>query len=391
MHLLKLGFLFISVLLMACSPNMSQNKQQVKSKKSIRFASYNVSMYGNKAGEVMAQLKGSPRHEKYTQLAKVIQSVRPDILVLMEVDYNPKNEIISIFNDQYLANGPSAINYPYFYQIPSNTGILAPIDMDTDGDISLPNDAYGFGRYPGQYASAILSKYPLDIDRARSFQNFLWKDMPNAALPYKRHGIAYYSEEVLDHFRLSSKNHIDIPVKLPGDRLIHTIISHPTPPVFDGPEDRNGRRNHDEIRLLSDYISNAAYLIDDEGRKGGLDGGDFVIMGDLNADPIDGDSYHHAIRQLIDHPMINTAVSKGELVPSSQGGKAHNKKERDLGDPSYDTSIFGMRIDYVLPSKSLEAIDSGVFWPVKEDELWPFLRGEQAVSDHFLVWVDIKL
>ena len=38
-------------------------------------------------------------------------------------------------------------------------------------------------------------------------------------------------------------------------KTFHLLASHPTPPVFDGDEDRNGKRNHDEVRLIADYIN----------------------------------------------------------------------------------------------------------------------------------------
>jgi Endonuclease/Exonuclease/phosphatase family len=45
------------------------------------------------------------------------------------------------------------------------------------------------------------------------------------------------------------------------------------------------------------------YIYDDEGRHGGLGAGEhFVIAGDQNADPFDGDSVDFAIRQLLNHP-----------------------------------------------------------------------------------------
>ncbi len=71
--------------------------------------------------------------------------------------------------------------------------------------------------------------------------------------------------------RLSSKSHWDIPINING-KEIHILASHPTPPVFDGPENRNGNRNHDEIRFWRDYIDNtqANYIYDDGGKKGGL-------------------------------------------------------------------------------------------------------------------------
>ena len=94
-------------------------------------------------------------------------------------------------------------------------------------------------------------------------------------------------------FRLSSKSHWDVPVEV-GGRTVHVLASHPTPPTFDGAEDRNGRRNHDEIRFWADYVrpgAGSGYIYDDAGGTGGLKpGSSFVILGDQNADPLDGDS-----------------------------------------------------------------------------------------------------
>ena len=257
--------------------------------------------------------------------------------------------------------------------------------------LNLPADAFGFGRYEGQYAFALFSKYPIDTSEIRSFQKMLWSDMPNATQPKNEDGSNYYSEAAWNIFRISSKNHIDIPVQISKGKIIHTILAHPTPPVFDGPEDRNGLRNYDEIRLLNDYISGAEYLIDDKGRKGGLASGkSFVVMGDLNADPIDGDSSPGAIDQLLNHQAINTQISKGNLIPSSKGGENHNQKPDDRGDPAFDTAFFGKRIDYVLPSNGLKVIDSGIFWPAKGEPLFDQVKDKKA-SDHLLVWVDIMI
>ena len=75
--------------------------------------------------------------------------------------------------------------------------------------------------------------------------------------------------------------------------------------MFDGAEDRNGTRNHDEIRFWADYVEDASYIYDDAGVYGGLGGGArFVIAGDQNSDPLDGDSIPGAIQQLLDHRRI---------------------------------------------------------------------------------------
>lgn len=358
----------------------------------LRFANFNASMFRNSEGSLINELSGNDSG-KTQKVAEIIQRTRPDVLALMEFDYDVANEALNLFQLNYLQesqNGADTIQYQYSYAVASNTGVLAEIDIDGNGTVSLPNDAYGFGNFPGQYAFAILSKYPLDLDNIRSFREFLWKDMPNALLPEKANGESYYSEEALSVFRLSSKNHVDIPVKLPNDETVHVLLSHPTPPVFDGAEDRNGKRNHDEIRLFADYISNAAYIVDDNNTSGGLNNDDyFVVMGDLNADPVDGDSYDGAINQLLEHPNVNADVALGSLIPSSEGGAEHNQGAGDTADPTYDTSFFGLRTDYVLPSKNFQVIETGVFWPNTADNL-SYLVANEASSDHVLVWVDVK-
>ena len=152
----------------------------------------------------------------------------------------------------------------------------------------------------------------------RTFQKFLWKDMPGAMLPDDPATAApadWYSPAELDVFRLSSKSHWDLPIRINRHKTVHFLVSHPTPPTFDGAEDRNGTRNHDEIRFWADYVSGEDYMYDDRGHDGGLKhGASFVIAGDQNSDPVDGDSVDGAIQQLIDNPRIE------DPLPTSAGG-----------------------------------------------------------------------
>ncbi|BDZ53997.1 hypothetical protein GCM10025870_10700 [Agromyces marinus] len=277
-------------------------------------------------------------------------------------------------------------------------------DLNNNGVVGGGDDAFGFGFFPGQFGMAVLSKHPIDEGAVRTFQHFLWKDMPGALLPDDPNTAPpadWYSPEELDVFRLSSKSHWDVPVEI-GGRTVHVLASHPTPPTFDGPEDRNGTRNHDEIRFWADYVKPGAdsrYIYDDDGAKGGLKpGSSFVIMGDQNADPLDGDSVDAAIQQLLDHPRITDPqpTSAGAVEAATLQGGANLAHE---GDPAYDTADFNdnpapgnLRADYVLPSKSLRVADAGVFWPVQADPLsaltgtFPF-----PSSDHRLVWVDLHV
>ena len=56
-------------------------------------------------------------------------------------------------------------------------------DLNNNGAIGGPDDALGFGFFPGQYGMVVYSKYPIATDEVRTFRNFLWKDMPGALLP----------------------------------------------------------------------------------------------------------------------------------------------------------------------------------------------------------------
>jgi 3-phytase len=166
--------------------------------------------------------------------------------------------------------------------------------------------------------------------------------------------------------------------------------------VFDGPEDRNGLRNRDEIGLLASIIDPArnSAINDDRGQNGGLNGGDlFVIAGDMNADPFDGDSASHAIDQLLSHSLINAEViptsTGAQHAATSQGGN----NQQHQGNPAADTADFddtrgpgNLRIDYVLPSRTLQVLDSGVYWPAPGQTGADWIE----VSDHRLVWLDIQ-
>jgi 3-phytase len=340
----------------------------------------------------------------------VVQRARPDIVLINEFDYDP--EAARLFARNFLAmsqNGAPAQHYPYSYVAPSNTGIASGFDLNnngvidtTPGDGAYGDDSFGFGLFPGQYGMVVYSKYPIDRAAVRTFQLFKWKDMPGALLPAD-----FYSPEERAVLRLSSKSHWDVPVRV-GHRTVHFLVSHPTPPVFDGPEDRNGRRNHDEIRFWADYVrpgKASAYIYDDRGRRGGLRAGQpFVIAGDQNSDPFDGDSYPGAIQQLTEHPLINTrttpSAAGGTEAAAVQGGA--NAIHRT--DPKFDTADFAdttpgnLRADYVLPRVHLKITGSGVFWPVRADPLsrltgvfdpqWSPVGGFPT-SDHRLVWADL--
>jgi hypothetical protein len=371
----------------------------------VRVATFNVSLYRDAEGGLVRDLS-APSNAQATAVAAIIRTVRPDILLLNEFDYDARGAAATLFRERYLEaeriGSAAPIRYPHVFVAPSNTGVPSGTDFNRDSKIDGPEDARGFGRFPGQYGMLLLSRFPIDARSTRTFQNFLWRDMPNAALPDLAATDApndWYSPQALSVLPLSSKSHWDVPVRI-GATTIHILASHPTPPGFDGPEDRNGARNHDEIRLWTDYISREGgeYLYDDRGIRGGLRGEHFVIVGDLNSDPVDGNSRPAGIRQLLAHPRVSrgpTPSSAGAVEASRQQGGA-NAEQR--GDARFDTADFNdrnvgnMRVDYALPSRSLRVCRSGVFWPASSEPGHDLLTANgEPTSDHHLVWVDVSI
>lgn len=361
----------------------------------VRFATYNASLNRAAEGQLVADLS-TRDNAQAAAVAEVVQRTRPDVLLVNEFDFDAGHAALRLFQDNYLAvsrNGSTPIRYRYAYTAPSNTGVPSGFDLNNDGTVGGPDDALGFGLFPGQYGMAVYSRYPIDLRHVRTFQEFLWKDMPGSLIPP-----GWFSPDELEVVRLSSKSHWDLPIEI-GRRTVHFLVSHPTPPTFDGPEDRNGRRNHDEIRLWSDYVTpgKARYLYDDRGHRGGLKpGAEFVIAGDQNADPNDGDSTQGAIQQLLGNRYVR------DTRPTSRGGPEQALLQGGVNlehrtPARLDTADFAeppgnLRVDYVLPRRSLHVVRAGVFWPTTDDPLFrlvgvfPF-----PTSDHKLVWVDLRV
>lgn len=371
----------------------------------VRFSTFNASLNRAAEGQLVRDLS-TPGNTQARNVAETIQRAEPDVVLVNEFDYVEGGKAVDLFRKNYLEvgqRGADPVRYPYAYTAPVNTGVPSGMDLDNDGTIGGGNDAYGFGEFPGQYGMVVYSKYPIDTDAVRTFQKFRWKDMPGAKLPDDPATPApadWYSRKELTKVRLSSKSHWDVPVRI-GHRTVHVLASHPTPPTFDGDEDRNGLRNHDEIRLWADYVrgaKKARYIYDDDGRRGGLKPGSrFVVVGDQNSDPKDGDSVPGAIQQLLENRRINSFVrptSKGAVEAAEQQGGANDSHQ----SPSrYDTADFAeppgnIRADYVLPSRTLLPLRARVFWPTSDDPL-SRLTGSYPppTSDHRLVWTDILL
>jgi len=379
----------------------------------IKVATYNTSLYRDTAGTLMNDLAGVTNTQAQ-HIARVIQRNNPDVILLNEFDYDTKGTSIKRFKENYLEvaqSGEAPAYYPYVFVAPANTGVHSGFDLDNNGSVvSTPGaagygeDAFGFGTHSGQYGFVVLSKYPIDTANIRTFQKFLWKDMPGALLPDDPDlpGTGdWYSTAELNAYRLSSKNHADVPVLVNGTP-IHILASHPTPPVFDSPGaglpwktgvDHNGRRNSDEIRFWSDYVNpaNSTYIYDDTETPATASGGlppdsRFVICGDLNADNNEGDSTDPAIKQIIG----GNATSGGAAIPANPLVNSTFLPAGGAGPQADDTAAFsgGVRVDYALPSNfGLTVNSGGVFWPASNDSM----STSTSATDHHMVLLNMTI
>jgi endonuclease/exonuclease/phosphatase family metal-dependent hydrolase len=344
---------------------------------------------------------GIGTHPQARAAATIIQRIRPDVIVLNEVDHYWEQGVRGLsayahrFVDFYLKTGEAPLDYPYVLIAPNNTGVLSGLDLNGDGKVATEadrgsreygEDAWGFGTYRGQYAMVALSRYPMDGAGSRTFRSFLWKDLPGHHMPPD-----FYSAEAEAALPLSSKSHWDLPIVIDDDQILHVWASHPTPPVFDGDEDRNGRRNFDEIRFWALYLEGAEALYDDQGRSGGFSGeAPFLIAGDLNAQPGATESRYDgipAVAQLLDHPRIQ---DPGDVTQSRGALQGRAPGAPDYLERATASFLGGVRVDYLLPSSDLEVVGGGVFWPDPDDDAEGAALAE-AASDHRMVWIDVVL
>lgn len=302
-------------------------------------------------------------------VARVVADAQPDILVLQGIDFDHNNQALKALRDVIEVHGWEMAHV--FAAMP-NSGVSTRVDMDGDGRRGQPRDAQGYGEFLGQGGMAILSRHPIRYDTVQDFSQLLWRDIPNASLPITEAG-PFPSQDALEIQRLSSVSHWVIPI-LVEERVLNIMTFHATAPVFDGPEDRNGHRNHDEIVFWLRYL---------DGAMGDIPTGSFVLAGNANLDPVDGEGRKSAINMLLADPRFQDPAPARAGDPEQ--GVGHQ------GDPKLDTAAWPepipghLRVSYVLPSRDLSVRGSGVFWP----NSGPMAETVSVASRHRLIWVDL--
>lgn len=349
----------------------------------LRVATLNAEITGSSVDDVLDDLDGGGDAEAQT-VAETAQLNAPDVLVITGISYDEDEKIAETFNEQYLArsqSGADPLDYPYVYTGETNSGLDSGADLDGDGQIGGAGDAFGYGNYTGEHSMAIFSTQPIVTDEVRTFQSFLWDDMPDNDMPE-----GDYSEVERSIMRLACATVWDVPVETEDGDHLHLVAM--TKPVIGGDVEVDVNRGNDQRRLLADYVSGDGwYIYDDDGEEGGLNpGDDFLVVGQpANKMPdVDED-----LAILLDSPFLQDpepeAVTEQPLTsrPGAAGGS----------DSEATRSVPGgqdVRASYALPSNTMSVSDSGVFWPGRGEFGFDLVDPAQDTSpENRLVWVDL--
>jgi len=291
-----------------------------------------------------------PEEAQIDATVAILAAADPDILLLLDMDFDAGGAALGALGDRLSEAG---LVLPHHLSARPNTGRPTGHDLDGDGRAHGPRDAHGYGLFNGQGGMAILSRYP--VQGFRDFSGMLWRDLPDSNAP------RVTTAEALPILRLASVAAWDVTLSLPTGPF-HVLALHASPPVFDGPEDRNGWRNADELRFWQMYLDGWA----PEGAA--FEGRDFALMGTLNVDPGRGEGHRDQLAALLAHPRLQDPRPLGDAGTATA----------DWDDPEPGD----LRVDYILPAAHLVVRDSGVMWRTADPVA-------AEASDHRLVWVDL--
>lgn len=264
----------------------------------------------------------------------LIAAEKPDVLLLTDVDFDAGHAALG---QMRAALKDLGLDLPHSFALRPNTGMQTGLDLDGDKYLGGPRDAQGYGWFSGQGGQAVLSRWPVSLIEDHSGR--LWEEVPGSFIAADDPGKGTQ--------RLSTTAHWALQVETPGGP-VRLLTVGATPPVFDGPEDRNGRRNRDEVMLWTHVL---------DGKLGAVPEGPLVLLGNLNLDPERGEGLREAVAALLRHPQLQDPMP-GKATVNWEG----------VGE---------MRVSYILPSRDLHVVGAGISAPAPD------------AGPHRLVWVDL--
>lgn len=284
--------------------------------------------------------------------ASTIARAGPDILILQGFDYDAQNQAAKAYVDLL---GSKGLWLPHHYAPSPNSGEPTGFDIDGDGQSYGPRDAQGYGRFPGQSGILILSRFPILEDQIQDFTKRLWTEVaPETPLA------KLIPDEARSIQRLSSVASLAVPLEVAPNQVIWLLTHHATPPVFDGPEDRNGYRNADENLFWLNYL---------DGRYGTLPADTFVLAGVFNLDPKRGEGHQSVMTQILEDERLQDPFL--------------NWPEEDVHTARFN-SAGPLRLSYILPAHDVVVLGQGMSQDITHSDI-------RTESRHRLLWVDIEI
>ena len=322
----------------------------------LRLASYTAALERNSPGLLYRDII----HGKSSQIRaalRLIATIQPDILALQRFDWDAELRAARAFQ---AALNAQRWEMPHLLAPRPNTGVASGVDIDGNGQIGGPGDAQSYGTFAGQRGLLLSSRLPFNAQDSKDHSQVLWANVPqtHSTDPPEIARVQRLAYVAMLQTSITWRQH-----------SISLLTFHASPPVFDGPKDRNGCRNADEIAY-------AAALVDQLPKP-------LVLLANTNLDPVDGEEHNEVMSQLLAHPKLQ------DPKPASLGGQAaantgHRGPARldtvDWRDPRPDN----LRVNYILPSRDFALHDGAVHWPAKE------LPDPQGNS-HRLIWQDVSL
>lgn len=304
---------------------------------------------------MLRALTSRPEDQSEAAIAVMVAGAA-DVLVLGDIDWDYDWAGLRALQAKLSAAGR---DYPYLAFPKPVGGLDSGFDLDGDGRLREREDSLGYGRFTGDNGVAVLSRLPLG--EVRDHHSLLWAtraDLSGLVPPGAEAVVPLASAALWE-------------VEVAGLTVVPFVLSAP---VFDGREDRNGKRNRDQILFLQE-------------RAQALERP--VLIGRGNLDPVDGDGWRAVMARLLRDPALQ------DPEPRSIGGAQAPNPADHRGDPALDTAAWPwgprgpgpLRVDYILPGRGLMVRDAGVLWPQPEDAMAETL--EQSGANR-LIWVELE-
>lgn len=350
-------FFFLIIFTVITVSSSSWAAEQTSSQ-SIRIATFHIELTRDGPGIALRDIRRA--HPQIKALRSIIHTVNPDILLITGIAYDHEQKTIADFAD-------FVGNYPYYFSLRPSSGYPSGYDLNMNGKSTDRQDALSYGRFPGHQGMAILSKHRIG-NAWQDYSTMSFTKLFHISTMKQKDFHDKYSEQsplVFQNIKtpikdlpFSSSGHWVVPINISATRTVHLLTFSATAPLISRNSDMtalNLLRNHSELFFWMLFLDNAFGIVPK----------DFILLGNANTDPYQGNGARALIGRLITHPALQDPIGNTPTVYWAA-----------------KTKLAPMRVDYILPSRTLVIRASGIHNPASP--------AEEKASQHRLIWVDIE-